>query len=71
MTAFAQRCCGKDTKWRTGSLKVYRFLTKGLMARALSLGQPLIGTASYRAKRRQNTFINMATAPFGARGSSP
>lgn len=70
MTAFAQRCCGKDTKWRTGSLKVYRFLTKGLMERALSLVQTLIATAPYRAKRRQNAFINMAAAPSGARWPS-
>lgn len=64
MTAFAQRCCGKDTKRRTGSLKVYRFLTKGLMERVLSLIHPPATLASEGAKRRQNTFINMATAPF-------
>lgn len=36
MSAFAQCCCGKDTKWQAGSLKVYGSLTKCLMKRALS-----------------------------------
>lgn len=64
MAAFAQRCCGKDTKWRAGSLKVYGFLTKDLMERALSLFHPPAATAPYGAKRRQNAFINMAAASF-------
>lgn len=70
MAAFAQRCCGKDTKRRTGSLKVYRFLTKPLMKRALSLLPPSMPPAPYRAKRRQNPFTNMAAASFRNRKPS-
>ena len=67
MSAFAQRCCGKDTKWRSRSLKVYGSLTKGLMKRALSKETPCNCPATDRAKQGQGPLFHMALGRFPPR----
>lgn len=66
MSAFAQRCCGKDTKWQAGSLKVYGFLTKSLMKRILSNPAPAEGNAITGARRGQTPRQKVATRRFDA-----
>jgi hypothetical protein len=67
VSAFAQRCCGKDTKWRGRSLKVYGSLTKGLMKRALSKETPCNCPATDRAKQGQGPLFRMALGRFPPR----
>ncbi len=69
MSAFAPRCCGKDTKWPDGSLKVYGSLTKGLMKRALSRCRSGAGHATDGAKRGQRPLFGGAGERFLPRRS--
>ena len=68
MPAFAQRCCGKDTKWRWELLKVYRSLTKPLIARALSRDGPCTAPAIEGAKRWRTACFKAAARRFSRVG---